>query len=75
MAKRLELVSVAEGIETMEDWRLLQRCGCAVGQGYLIARPMPAQDIPAWLRSHRARLPELRLPHSPAMAPALTPLD
>lgn len=54
---------------------LLQRCGCAVGQDYLIARPMPAQDIPAWLRSHRARLPELRLPHSPAMAPALTPLD
>ena len=75
MAKRLELVSVAEGIETMEDWRLLQRCGCAVGQGYLIARPMPAQDIPAWLRSHRARLPELRLPPSPALAPALTPLD
>lgn len=54
---------------------LLQRCGCAVGLGYLIARPMPAQDIPAWLRSHRARLPELRLPHSPAMSPALTPLD
>lgn len=54
---------------------LLQRCGCAVGQGYLIARPMPAQDIPAWLRSNRARLPELRLPPSPALAPALTPLD
>ena len=60
MAKRLELVSVAEGIETMEDWRLLQRCGCAVGQGYLIAKPMPADEILPWMRAHRQRLPELR---------------
>ena len=60
MAKRLELVSVAEGIETLEDWRLLQRCGCAVGQGYLIAKPMPSLEVAAWLRSHRARLPQLR---------------
>ena len=66
MAKRLELLSVAEGIETMEDWRLLQRCGCNVGQGYLIGRPMPACDIPAWMRQHRTRLPELRAPASPS---------
>ena len=63
MAKRLEMVSVAEGIETMEDWRLLQRCGCNVGQGYLIAKPMAASDIPGWLRQHRSRLPELRSPY------------
>lgn len=64
MAKRLELVSVAEGIETMEDWRLLQRCGCNVGQGYLIGKPMPAVEIPAWMRQHRMRLPELRASHT-----------
>lgn len=64
MAKRLELVSVAEGIETLEDWRLLQRGGCAVGQGYLIARPMPGHEIAAWLRTHRTRLPLLRAPAS-----------
>lgn len=62
MAKRLDLVSVAEGIETLEDWRLLQRCGCAVGQGYLIAKPMPACEVSAWLRSHRMHLPQLRAP-------------
>ena len=60
MAKRLDLVSVAEGIETMEDWRLLQRCGCVIGQGYLIAKPMPGHEVPTWLRSHRSRLPALR---------------
>lgn len=60
MARRLELVSVAEGIETMDDWRLLQRYGCTVGQGYLIAKPMPASEMPQWLRSHKLRLPQLR---------------
>ena len=60
MARQLGLSSVAEGIETMEDWKLLQSCGCNVGQGFLIARPMPAGDLPGWLRSHQARLPELR---------------
>ena len=60
MARQLGLSSVAEGIETMEDWKLVQACGCNVGQGYQIARPMPADDLPSWLRSHQLRLPELR---------------
>lgn len=60
MARQLGLVTVAEGIETMEDWKLLQECGCSVGQGYLIARPMPAADLPGWLKTHQRRLPELR---------------
>jgi EAL domain-containing protein (putative c-di-GMP-specific phosphodiesterase class I)/CheY-like chemotaxis protein len=64
MAKRLELVTVAEGIEAMEDWRLLQESGCMIGQGYLIAKPMPASELPIWLKGHHRRLPELRLPMS-----------
>ena len=68
MAKRLGLVSVAEGVETLEDWRLLQRYGCSVGQGYLIAKPMPASDIPGWLRQYRTRLDALRI-LKPARAP------
>ncbi|MBQ0130613.1 MAG: EAL domain-containing protein, partial [Comamonas sp.] len=60
MARRLELVSVAEGIETMDDWRLLQRYGCTVGEGYSITKPMPASEMPQWLRSHKLRLPQLR---------------
>jgi EAL domain-containing protein (putative c-di-GMP-specific phosphodiesterase class I) len=60
MARQLGLVTVAEGIETLEDWKLVQACGCNVGQGYLIARPMPAEELPQWLKSHQARLPELR---------------
>jgi len=60
MARRLGLVSVAEGIETLEDWRMLQEFGCTVGQGYLIGRPMPAGDLPGWVRKHQAELPRLR---------------
>ncbi|MFN6994572.1 MAG: EAL domain-containing protein, partial [Aquincola tertiaricarbonis] len=62
MAGRLGLVSVAEGVETMEDWRLLQQSGCNVGQGYLVARPMPGDAVARWLGSHEARLPDLRRP-------------
>jgi EAL domain-containing protein (putative c-di-GMP-specific phosphodiesterase class I) len=60
LARRLELTTVAEGIETMEDWRLLQEFGCMMGQGYLIATPMPAGALPQWLKSHNSRLNELR---------------
>jgi EAL domain-containing protein (putative c-di-GMP-specific phosphodiesterase class I)/DNA-binding NarL/FixJ family response regulator len=66
MARRLELVTVAEGIETIEDWRLLQESGCTIGQGYLIARPMPANDLPVWLKGHHRRLGELRPPAAAA---------
>lgn len=61
LARQLGLVAVAEGIETLEDWRLVQSCGCNIGQGFLIARPMPARDFLPWLKTHQHRLPELRL--------------
>lgn len=60
MCRQLGLVSVAEGIETLEDWRLLQSLGCDIGQGWLIGRPMPGEALYAWTRQHRERLPELR---------------
>jgi EAL domain-containing protein (putative c-di-GMP-specific phosphodiesterase class I)/CheY-like chemotaxis protein len=60
MARQLGLVTVAEGVETLEDWRLLQQGGCSIGQGYLIAKPMPANEMLQWLKSHQARLAELR---------------
>ena len=39
---------VAEGVETIEHGRMLLRLGCHIGQGYGIARPMPADDLPRW---------------------------
>jgi diguanylate cyclase (GGDEF)-like protein len=47
LADNLNLHSVAEGIETTEQLDFLRANGCGIGQGYLIARPMPASELPA----------------------------
>jgi len=48
MARHLGMRTVAEGIETRDDWDLLRTCGCDVAQGYFIARPMPASELLPW---------------------------
>jgi diguanylate cyclase (GGDEF)-like protein/PAS domain S-box-containing protein len=40
---------IAEGVETIEHGTALLQLGCELAQGYGIARPMPASDIPAWV--------------------------
>ncbi len=40
---------VAEGVETAEIGAALLALGCSIAQGYGIARPMPAADMPAWI--------------------------
>jgi EAL domain-containing protein (putative c-di-GMP-specific phosphodiesterase class I) len=64
MADRLGVASVAEGVETMEDWRLLRDLGCAVAQGYLIAKPMPGAEMRDWLQAY----PRRKLALSPVAA-------
>ena len=49
MARALELEVVAEGIETVEEREFLASAHCAMGQGYLFARPMPADQFAAFL--------------------------
>ncbi len=41
IARSLSLEVVAEGIETEEQLRFLQSCGCTGFQGYLLGRPAP----------------------------------
>jgi EAL domain-containing protein (putative c-di-GMP-specific phosphodiesterase class I)/CheY-like chemotaxis protein len=55
IAKRLGMRSVAEGVETEEDWHLLREIGCDLAQGYFIGRPMAADRIPEWLELWQAR--------------------
>ena len=49
MARALELEVVAEGIETDAERAFLEAAQCAMGQGYLFARPMPADQFEAFL--------------------------
>jgi EAL domain-containing protein (putative c-di-GMP-specific phosphodiesterase class I) len=49
MAKSLSLTVVAEGIETCEQLSYLQKFGCNLGQGYLLSKPVPAEEIKKFL--------------------------
>lgn len=50
MGRRLRLRTVAEGVETLAELRLLQQLGCDEVQGFLFARPMPSDELSDWLR-------------------------
>lgn len=50
MAKRLKLRSVAEGVETEQDWQTVAKLGCDVAQGYFIGKPMPRDELGPWYR-------------------------
>jgi EAL domain-containing protein (putative c-di-GMP-specific phosphodiesterase class I) len=51
MAHQLNMQVVVEGLEDRDDWEFLRRLGCDVGQGYFMARPMPAADVLDWIAS------------------------
>ncbi len=53
LAERLGLATLAEGVETPGEHALLAQLGCGHVQGYVIARPMPVDDLAAWLAAHR----------------------
>lgn len=45
MARSMNLPVVAEGVESEEQLRFLQQYGCSAIQGYLIARPVPPDEM------------------------------
>ena len=44
MAHELKMIVVAEGIETLEQLQFLKQIQCDIGQGYLLAKPMPVEE-------------------------------
>ncbi|MBK5964368.1 hypothetical protein CCR95_09800 [Thiocystis minor] len=63
---------IAEGVETLEHGEMLLRLGCDLAQGFGIARPMPAHELPGWLAAWRiparwAELPAARREHRPLL--------
>ncbi len=51
MGRALDMVVVAEGIETSEQVSDLRELGCPLGQGFLFSRPVPADEIDSLLEA------------------------
>jgi EAL domain-containing protein (putative c-di-GMP-specific phosphodiesterase class I) len=59
LAHALGLRTTAEGVETIEQLRLVRELGCDQAQGYLIAQPLEPQALAGWKRKFRRAWPEL----------------
>jgi EAL domain-containing protein (putative c-di-GMP-specific phosphodiesterase class I) len=55
LARALGLRVVAEGVEDEATWRMLVDAGCDIAQGWYFARPMPGEELMAWLARHQPR--------------------
>jgi len=53
LGHNLGLKVIAEGIEHQQTWDMLKAKGCDCAQGFFMARPMPAADLPLWLEKWR----------------------
>lgn len=51
LARQLGMEAVAEGVEDRADWDFVRKSGCDIAQGYFIAKPMAAADLPAWMQT------------------------
>lgn len=51
----LEMRAIAEGVETEDQAQLLERLGCRLMQGFVVARPMSAMDATRLLEAKEAR--------------------
>ncbi|UYG00240.1 EAL domain-containing protein [Halomonas sp. GD1P12] len=56
MANRFKKPMLAEGVETLAHASALMALGCHLAQGYGIARPMPAEQVPDWIEHWPERL-------------------
>ena len=55
IARALNLVVLAEGVETKRHFDLLKELGCDSIQGYLFARPMSASEAETFVRDWNAK--------------------
>lgn len=51
LAHNLGMTVVAEGVENRQSLNVLRDLGCDIAQGYLIAKPMPKEELTAWLEN------------------------
>jgi EAL domain-containing protein (putative c-di-GMP-specific phosphodiesterase class I) len=57
LGRSMGLVTVAEGVEMETQRAVLEQLGCKIGQGYLFAKAMPAQQAENFIRARRGGAP------------------
>jgi EAL domain-containing protein (putative c-di-GMP-specific phosphodiesterase class I) len=65
LAEAFQRDVIAEGVETIEHGSVLLQLGCELAQGYGIARPMPAENLPNWVKTWK---PDPTWAHQPALS-------
>jgi EAL domain-containing protein (putative c-di-GMP-specific phosphodiesterase class I) len=59
LAHGLGLTATAEGVETVEQLRIVHELGCDLVQGYLISPPLPPEELKPWRNAFLRRWPSL----------------
>jgi diguanylate cyclase (GGDEF)-like protein len=55
MAERMEMETIAEGVETQGEHAMLAQLGCTHVQGFGLARPMAFEETLDWMQRHAQR--------------------
>jgi diguanylate cyclase (GGDEF)-like protein/PAS domain S-box-containing protein len=61
LTRTLGIRSVAEGVETAEHLRMVRAAGCDLAQGWLLGQPMPADQVPGFVRRFQAAGGDMRV--------------
>lgn len=61
MAHKLGFLTIAEGVETEEQYRVLKGLGCDMIQGYYFSKPLPKEDFEKYLKNHAISIVEKRI--------------
>ena len=59
LAHGLGLTTTAEGVETIEQLRLIRELGCDFVQGYLVSAPLEARTLQSWIHKFRRAWPAM----------------
>lgn len=54
MAKHIEIITVAEGVETYEQLDFLKKTDCDMIQGYIFSKPLPIREFEEVLRENKS---------------------
>jgi EAL domain-containing protein (putative c-di-GMP-specific phosphodiesterase class I) len=59
LAHGLGLIATAEGVETLDQLRIVRELGCDCVQGYLLSAPLEPQNLKGWIQKFRRAWPAL----------------